>query len=82
MSGEALHAVVKERWVDGIPIRVFSPAKTVTNCFKYRNKVGLDVALEALREGWAARKSTMDELYYYASICRVRKVMKPILWPP
>ena len=79
MSGEALHAGVEERLIGGIPIRVFSPAKTVADCFKYRNKVGLDVALEALREGWAARKFTMDELYHYASICRVRKVMQPYL---
>lgn len=79
MSGETLHTGVEEHLVDGVPIRVFSPAKTVVDCFKYRNKVGLDVALEALREGWATRKFTMDELYYYASICRVRKVMQPYL---
>jgi len=77
MSGEALHAGVEEHSIDGVLIKVFSPAKTVADCFKYRNKVGLDVALEALREGWSARKFTMDELLRYAEICRVKKVMQP-----
>ena len=79
MSGESLHAGVEEHSIDGVPIKVFCPAKTVVDCFKYRNKVGLDVALEALREGWSARKFTMDELLRYAEICRVRKVMQPYI---
>lgn len=79
MSGEALSAGVELHSVDGVPIKVFSPAKTVADCFKYRNKIGLDVALEALREGWSARKFTMDELLKYAVICRVNKVMQPYL---
>ena len=79
MSGEALHAGVEEHSIDGVLIKVFSPAKTVADCFKYRNKVGLDVALEALREGWSARKFTMDELLRYAEICRVKKVMQPYI---
>jgi len=58
---------------------VFNPAKTVVDCFKYRNKVGLDVALEALREGWSARKFTMGELLHYAEICRVKKIMQPYM---
>jgi hypothetical protein len=52
-------------------------AKTVADCFKYRNKVGLDVALEALREGWRERRFTMDELWRYARICRVANVIQP-----
>lgn len=79
MSGEALHAGVEKHSIDGVLIKVFSPAKTVADCFKYRNKVGLDVALEALREGWSARKFTMDELLRYAEICRVKKVMQPYI---
>lgn len=79
MSGEALHAGVEAHSIDGVPIKVFNLAKTVVDCFKYRNKVGLDVALEALREGWAARRFTMDELQHYAKICRVQKVMQPYL---
>jgi len=79
MSGEALHAGAEVHSIDGVSIKVFCPAKTIVDCFKYRNKVGLDVALEALREGWSARKFTMDELLRYAEICRVRKVMQPYI---
>ncbi|MDT8282421.1 MAG: type IV toxin-antitoxin system AbiEi family antitoxin domain-containing protein [Gammaproteobacteria bacterium] len=79
MSAEALHAGVEEHSIDGVTIKVFCPAKTVADCFKYRNKVGLDVALEALREGWSARKFTMDELLRYAEVCRVKKVMQPYI---
>jgi len=79
MSGEALHSGVEDHLIDGVLIKVFSPAKTVADCFKYRNKVGLDVALEALREGWSARKFTMDELLRYAEIDRVKKVMQPYI---
>ncbi len=79
MSGEALHAGVEVHSMDGVPIKVFCPAKTIADCFKYRNKVGLDVALEALREGWSARKFTMDELLRYAEICRVKKVIQPYI---
>lgn len=79
MSGEALRAGTEKHSIDGVSIKVFCPAKTVVDCFKYRNKVGLDVALEALREGWSARKFTMDELLRYAEICRVKKVMQPYM---
>lgn len=79
MSGEALHVGVETHLIDGVPIKVFNPAKTVADCFKFRNKIGLDVALEALREGWSARKFTMDELLKYAEVCRVNKVMQPYL---
>jgi hypothetical protein len=54
-------------------------AKTVADCFKYRNKVGLDVSLEALRAGWRAKRFTMEEIGRFARICRVEKVMRPYL---
>jgi len=79
MSGKALHEGIETHSIDGVPIKVFNPAKTVVDCFKYRNKVGLDVALEALREGWSARKFTMGELLHYAEICRVKKIMQPYM---
>lgn len=60
-------------------MRVYNPAKTVADCFKYRNKFGLDVALEALCECWREKKATMDELNRYAEVCRVRNVMRPYL---
>ncbi len=79
MSAESLHSGVETHSIEGVPIKVFNPAKTVVDCFKYRGKIGLDVALEALREGWSARKFTIDELQKYAKICRVQKVMQPYL---
>jgi hypothetical protein len=62
-----------------MPVRVFSVAKTVADCFKFRNKIGLDVALEALREVWNGKRATMDELWRYAEVCRVANVMRPYL---
>jgi hypothetical protein len=79
MSSDALQAGVETHSIGGVPVQVFSPAKTVVDCFKYRNKVGLDVALEALREGWSMRKFTIEELLGYAEICRVKNVMRPYL---
>jgi hypothetical protein len=51
----------------------------VTDCFKYRNKIGIDVALEALREAWRARRFTMDEIDRFGRICRIERVMRPYL---
>ena len=79
MSAETLNSGVEVHLINGVEVRVSGLAKTVVDCFKYRNKVGLDVALEALRESWAAGKVTMDELYQYAKICRVSNVMQPYL---
>ncbi len=79
MSAEALNVGVEKHLIDGVSVNIFSPAKTVVDCFKYRNKIGLDVALEALREGWSARQFSMDELMRYAEVCRVKKVMQPYL---
>jgi predicted transcriptional regulator of viral defense system len=79
MSGAALSEGIGPVEVDGISVPVFNPAKTVADCFKYRNKIGLDVALEALGEAWRARRVTMDELWHYATIDRVHNVMRPYL---
>jgi len=78
-SQAALRAGVEAHQVEGVPVRVTSPAKTVVDCFKYRNKIGLDVALEALRACWQERRCTMDELWKYATICRMTNVMRPYL---
>lgn len=78
-SGESLHAGVEEHRIDGVPVKIYGPAKTVADCFKYRKKIGLDVALEALRECWRERRCTMDDLWRYAKICRVETVMRPYL---
>lgn len=78
-SGNALTEGIEEHVVEGVAVRVYNPAKTVADCFKYRNKVGLDVALEALRETWRSRRCTMDDLWHYATVCRVTNVMRPYL---
>lgn len=78
-SGIAYEFGIQEHKVEGVAIRVYSPAKTVADCFKFRNKIGLDVALEALRDCWRQRKATMDELWEAAKVCRVTNVMKPYL---
>ncbi len=66
--------------LDGIVhIPVTSVAKTVADCFKFRNKIGLDIALEALRDAWRQKKVTMDELWESAQLCRVTNVMRPYL---
>jgi predicted transcriptional regulator of viral defense system len=78
-SGAALTAGVERHVIEGRPVRIYSVAKTLADCFKYRNKIGLDVALEALREAWRERRFTMDDLERYAAICRVQRVMRPYL---
>ena len=78
-SGAALTQGVEEHQMEGVAIRVYNPAKTVADCFKYRNKIGLDVALEALRECRRERRCTSEDLWHYAKICRVANVMRPYL---
>ncbi len=78
-SGQALSEGAEKRVLEGVPVRIYCVAKTVADCFKYRNKIGLDVALEALRECRRARKCSADELWRFAQICRVGNVMRPYL---
>jgi predicted transcriptional regulator of viral defense system len=72
---EGIQTVIDE----GDPIRVYNAAKTITDCFKFRNKIGLDVALEALKEAWQRRLVTMEDLGRFARINRVERVMQPYL---
>lgn len=78
-SGTALETGVERHQIAGGEVRVYSAAKTVADCFKYRNKIGLDVAMEALRDCLRLRKATIDELWKNAQVCRVANVMKPYL---
>ncbi len=78
-SGAALTEGVEEHVVDGVTVRVTGVAKTVADCFKYRNKIGLDVAMEALREAWHEKRMTSDDIWHYAKVCRVANVMRPYL---
>lgn len=78
-SGDAFRYGVNVHDIGGTRVRIFNEVKTVVDCFKYRNKIGLDVALEALREGWREKRFSMDEIHEYAEICRVTNVMRPYM---
>lgn len=78
-SGFALTEGIESHTIAGVHVRIYNPAKTIADCFKYRNKLGLEVALEALKEGLRSRKASMDELWKYAKICRVAKIMQPYM---
>jgi predicted transcriptional regulator of viral defense system len=78
-SGSALTTGVEEHIIRKVVVRVTNPARTVVDCFKYRNKIGLDVALEALRDCWRQKCATMDELYRTAQAQRMANVMRPYL---
>lgn len=78
-SGQALMGMVEDHDIEGVTVRVYSPAKTVADCFKYRHKVGVDVALKALRDCWRGKRATMDQLWKAARVCRMTNVMRPYL---
>ena len=78
-SGAAMASGVEVKAIEGVAVRIYGVAKTVADCFKYRNKIGLDVAIEALRESWRGKRCTMDELWRFAKVCRVANVMRPYL---
>lgn len=78
-SALALTSGVEIHMVEGVQARLTSVARTVADCFKFRNKIGLDVALEALRDSWRERRVTMDDLWRAAHVCRVTNVMRPYL---
>ena len=76
-SGEARTSGIETHIIEGVPVRVYGPAKTVADCFKFRNKIGIDIAVEALRDCLRQRRCTTDELFEYARVCRVSRVMRP-----
>lgn len=78
-SGKALTEGIEERRVEGATLRVYSAAKTVADCFKYRNKIGIDVAVEALRDFSRKHRGGANDLARFAKICRVARVMQPYL---
>ena len=78
-SGAMLRYGIQTREVLGVHVRLTSPARTVVDCFRYRRKVGLDVALEALRDAIRSRKASMDEITRVAGVCRIETVISPYL---
>jgi predicted transcriptional regulator of viral defense system len=78
-SGGALSEGIEEAEIEGVKVRFYGVAKTVADCFKYRHKIGTDVAIEALRDALRSRKATIGEIHRWAKVCRVANVMRPYL---
>ncbi len=78
-TGQAFSEGVESYQLDGITVRIYNPEKTLTDCFKYRNKLGLDTAVEAFRFYRERKRVRIDDLMHYAAICRVKKVIRPYL---
>ncbi len=79
LSGPSLTEGIDNHQVEGVPVRVYSAAKTVADCFKFRNKIGLDVAIEALKDCLRQKKASVNEIYRYAKLCRVSNVIRPYM---
>ena len=79
LSGPSLTEGIENHQVEGVPVRVYSAAKTVADCFKFRNKIGLDVAIEALKDCLRQKKASVNEIYRYAKVCRVSNVIRPYM---
>lgn len=78
-GGKALTLGLETHMVDSVPVRIFDPAKSIVDCFRFRNSVGLDVALESLRMGWRYRKAKPDDIARYAQQLRIWSVVRPYL---
>ena len=78
-GGDTLTEGSAVKVIEGIPVQITNVPKTIADCFKFRNKIGLDVALEALKEAWRDKRVNMDDLWHYAQLCRVQNVMRPYL---
>jgi predicted transcriptional regulator of viral defense system len=78
-SGKAFTEGIQTHTLEGFPVRFYSPAKTVADCFKYRNKIGLDIAIEALRDCVKQKKASYAAIWNFAKICRVTNIIKPYM---
>ena len=79
LSGPSLTEGIENHQVEGVPVRVYSAAKTVADCFKFSNKIGLDVAIEALKDCLHQKKANVNEIYRSAKVCRVNNVIRPYM---
>ena len=79
LSGASLIRGIEDHTIEGVPVRVYSAAKAVADCFKFRNKIGLDVAIEALKDCLRQKKASVNEIYRYAKVCRVSNVIRPYM---
>jgi predicted transcriptional regulator of viral defense system len=78
-GSEAFAAGIDEHHLDGVPVRIYCPEKTLADSFKFRNRIGMDVVLEALKSYRARRRLDFDAVLHYARVCRVDQVMRPYL---
>ena len=78
-SGQAFTLGIQTHKIDGIPLPIYSPGKTIADCFKYRNKIGLDTAIEALKLYRGKKRFKADDLMKFARACRVEKIIRPYL---
>ena len=78
-SSEAYKSGIEEHLIDGVPVKIYNPEKTLADCFKFRNTIGMDVVLEALKLYRTRKKFNLAKLLKYAKVCRVEKVMRPYL---
>ena len=78
-SGQAFTAGIETHKIDGTPVRIYGPEKTIADCIKYRNKIGLDTAMEALNLYRERKHPKVEDLMQFARVCRVEKVMRPYL---
>jgi len=78
-SGEAFTEGIETHELDGVKVRIYNPEKTLADCFKFRNRIGLDTAVEAVRFYRERMPLKVDDLMHYASICRVKKIIRPYL---
>ena len=79
LSGETYSFGITEIKMQGVNIKVYSAAKTIADCFRFRNKIGLDVAIEALKDAWRSQIASVDELMLAARVCKVDRIMQPYL---
>lgn len=76
-SGQMMTEGVRRHVIQGVSVPVYCVAKTVADCFRFRNRIGVNIAVEALRDAWRNKKVTADELWHHAKVCRVLNVMRP-----
>jgi predicted transcriptional regulator of viral defense system len=79
LTGKIFSSGIETHTDNGVSIKVYCPAKTVVDCFRFRNKIGIDIAIEAMRDVLSQKKAAYDEIWEYARICRMTKVMRPYL---
>jgi predicted transcriptional regulator of viral defense system len=78
-SGQAFTLGIQTHKIDGVPVRIYSPEKTIADCFKFRNKIGLNTAIEALKLYREKKGFKSEEIMQFARVCRVEKVIRPYL---